>query len=154
MRKFLCLAVLLVVPVSFAAAQTETVVQTSGWAAVQALPSGVGLHVSSRSHGSNCIFKSATVDALTCVSTNGQTTNVYPKAEIRSVKLRHRGRSTLAGLAIGIGGGALIGASLGRSGSFVGHGTAATIVAIPGAIIGAIVGASTDFTHSTIYKAP
>ena len=102
----------------------------------------------------NCLFKAANDDAMTCVSGNGANTQVYSRADVKSVKIRHRGRSAVAGLAIGAGVGAVVGAPLGRSGSFVGHGAAAVIFAVPVAVIGLVVGASTDFTHSTVYKAP
>jgi uncharacterized protein YcfJ len=153
MTKILCTAVILLASCFPAMAQQTSSPQPPSWARLEALPSGVDVHVSAQKKSLNCMFKGATEEALTCVSHDGARTEVFPRAEVKSVKLRHRGRSTLAGAAIGVGVGAAVGAPLGRSGSFVGHGAAAVIIAIPGAIIGAIVGASTDFTHSTIYKA-
>jgi len=136
-----------------ATAQQTTPNPGPSWSRLEGLPSGLGIAVKARQHSGNCNFKSATETELTCVVGNGAPV-VYPRAEIKSVKLRHRGRSTLVGLAIGAGAGSAIGAPLGHSGSFVGHGAAAVIIAVPGALIGTLIGATTDFTHSTVYRAP
>ncbi len=152
MRKLLMSAAVLMASLSLAAAQTSTPAPQPSWARVQSLPAGTALHVSTQSHSSNCTFQSATDDTLTC--TGGAAPSVFQRTEIKSVKQRHRGRSTLAGLGAGAGVGAVIGAPLGRSGSFVGHGAAAAIFAIPLGLIGAVVGATTDFTHSTLYRTP
>jgi outer membrane lipoprotein SlyB len=150
MTKPLSIAALFLASCFSASAQTPSSAQPPSWARLQALPSGAALHVKTTKETTNCAFKSATEEALTC--SDGDKAKTYPRAEVKSVKLRHRGRSALAGLAIGAGGGAVVGASLGRSGSFLGHGEGAVIVAVPGAIIGTIVGICTDFTHSTIYS--
>jgi uncharacterized protein YcfJ len=153
MRKLLAVAAAILASCFVASAQQTTPDAGPSWSRLQGLPAGVALHVTTTQQTSNCTFKAATEEALTCSSGSGAAES-YPRTGIKSVKIRHRGRSTLAGLAIGAGGGAIIGAPLGQSGSFVGHGAAAVIIAVPGAIIGAIVGAGTDFTHSTVYKAP
>lgn len=152
MRKLSLFAIFLMASSCIASAQQSTPDQGPSWSRVEGLPSGVGISVKAKQHSGNCNFKSATETELTCVGDGAPM--VYPRAEIKSVKLRHRGRSTLVGLAIGAGAGAAIGAPVGKSGSIIGHGAAAAIIAVPGAIIGAIVGATTDFTHTTVYRAP
>jgi uncharacterized protein YcfJ len=150
MTKLLSITAILLASCTLASAQQSTSSQPPSWARLQALPAGAALHVKASKNSSDCNFKGATDDVLSCV--NGDKTLVYSRAEVKSVKLRHRRRSALAGMAIGAGGGAAVGAPLGKSGSFVGHGAAALIFAVPGALIGAIVGVCTDFTHSTVYS--
>jgi uncharacterized protein YcfJ len=123
----------------------------SNWQRVQALPAGQSINVSARTSHAGCTLKSVDADSLTC--THGKDL-VFQRANIVNIKLPHRGRSTLVGMAVGAGGGAIVGVSLGRNGSFVGRGAGAVIVSVPGALIGAIIGATTDFAHSTVYKAP
>jgi uncharacterized protein YcfJ len=122
------------------------------WERLAGLPAGVSIHVNTKSRHVACKFKSAEADAVTCVS-GGAKTEVFPRAEIRTVKLARRGRSILAGMGIGAAGGAIIGAASGRNGSFIGRGAGAAILAVPGALIGAIVGAFVDFTDTTVYRA-
>ncbi len=152
MRNLSYVAVFLMASGSVANAQQTTPAEGPSWSKLEGLKPGVGISVKAVHHSGSCNFKSATETDLTCLVSGVAV--VYPRAERQSVKQHHRGRSTLAGFAIGAAGGALVGAPLGQSGSFVGHGAAAVIVAIPGAIIGTIVGVSTDFTHSTVYRAP
>jgi len=152
MRKLSYVAVFLMASCCAANAQQTTSAEGPSWSKLEGLKPGVGISVKAKQHSGSCSFKSATETELTCLVSGVAV--VYPRAEIKSVKQHHRGRSTLAGFAIGAAAGALIGAPLGQSGSFVGHGAAAVIIGVPGAIIGTIVGASTDFTHSTVYRAP
>jgi hypothetical protein len=153
MRKILTSVLLLLASFVMANAQTHVADSGPSWSRLEGLPSGVGIHVKALHQTTNCSFKSATETELTCVNGSG-VPQVFKRDDLKRVQLRHRGRSTLVGMAIGAGGGAAIGAPLGQSGSFVGHGAAAVIIAVPGTIIGGIVGALTDFTRSTIYRAP
>jgi outer membrane lipoprotein SlyB len=57
-------------------------------------------------------------------------------------------------MVIGTGAGAGLGALTSGNGSFVPRDLGALIVEIPGAVIGSLTGALTDFTRSTVYKAP
>ena len=134
-------------------AQQSTSTKAVGWARVESLPSGVSVEVKALKDNMHCKFKGATDEAITCVSDDGASTHVYPKADVKRVRLPHRGKSTVTGLAIGAGGGAVFGAAVGRNGSLVPRGAAAVVFGVVGAVIGTIVGVSTDFMHTTIYKA-
>ena len=129
----------------------------SNWQHVQALPLGTSTNVKARKSHLSCALKSVDADSLTC--THGKDT-VFQRAEILTIKIPHRGRSTLVGLAIGGGAGAVIGFGVGtRSGDgFFGpnflRGAVTAVFAIIGGAAGTAVGAGTDFTHSTVYKAP
>jgi hypothetical protein len=123
-----------------------------GWDRVLALPAGTSVHIHATDHSAHCRLKSADADSLTCVSGDAKT-EVFKKTEIKSIKVPHRGRSALAGAAIGGGTGAIIGAAAGQNGQIVGRGGLAAIFGIPLAIIGALVGVATDFTVATLYKA-
>jgi hypothetical protein len=145
--------------ISCALAQQPPAPSGSNWSRIQALPSGTSLHLSGKPH-TTCIFASAEEDSITC--TKSQKPITYPRAGITSVKLAHRGRSTLVGLGIGAGTGAIVGfagASSGGSNSFFGtnflRGAATGVGAVIGGAIGTPIGYFTDFTAgSTIYKAP
>ena len=126
------------------------------WSRVQTLPVGTGLHLNGKPH-TTCTFASADADNITCAKSGGKSVT-YPRAGIKSIKLTHRGRSTLVGSGIGAGTGAIIGFAAGTSkDSFWGdnafRGAISAIFAVSGAVIGAPIGALTDFTAgSTIYK--
>jgi hypothetical protein len=126
----------------------------SNWQHVQALPVGQSINVSARSSHPSCKLKTVDADSLTC--THGKDL-VFQRADIVEIKVPHRGRSTLAGLAIGAGTGAIVGAATTSSCSgicILGRGSVATLGAIALGAIGTIVGVTTDFTRSTVYKAP
>jgi hypothetical protein len=78
----------------------------SNWQHVQALPVGASINVKARKSHAGCKLKSVDADSLTC--THG-TDLVFQRADIVSIKIPHRGRSTLVGLGLGAGVGALIG---------------------------------------------
>jgi hypothetical protein len=125
-----------------------------GWDAVRALSPGASLDIKLRHGGQKCDFRSADSDSLVC--THG-TNLTLQRADILQIKIHHRGRSTLAGLAIGAGGGALIGAASTPScNNFCivgGKGFGAAVVGIAGGGVGAITGYFSDFTRSVVYKA-
>ena len=129
----------------------------SDWTRVQVLPPGAALHLNGHPHTS-CSFLRADADAVTCGHPGHE--RVYPRAGIRSIKLAHRTRSTLAGLGIGAGTGAIIGFATGtRKDDFFGdnafRGGITGVFAGIGGVAGAPVGYLTDFTAgSTIYRAP
>jgi hypothetical protein len=123
----------------------------SGWARVQAVSPNSSITVKARSSHASCKLQSVTGDTLTCLSHGN--TQTFQLAEIISIKAPHRGRSTLAGAAIGAGAGVVIGAASIHDG-FIGRGAGAIVIGVPGFFIGALVGAATDFTHAAIYKAP
>ena len=129
----------------------------SDWAKVQALPAGTALHLNGNPHTS-CLFLRADADSVICGRQSHERT--CPRAGIRSIKLAHRTRSTLVGLGIGAGTGAIIGFAVGtRKDNFFGNnafrGGISGVFAAIGGVAGAPIGYLTDFTAgSTIYKAP
>ena len=128
------------------------------WSRVEALPPGTALHLNGQPHTS-CRLRRADPESITCAKGHSDVT--YPRAGIRSVKLAHRTRSTVVGLGIGAGVGAITGFAIGTNGgdSFFGKnafrgGITAAFAGI-GAVGGVPVGYFSDFTAgSAIYKAP
>jgi len=124
------------------------------WQKVQALAAGTSIKVKTRTGNTACILKSVDAGALTC---NHGKDIVIQQTDILTIRVAHRGRSALVGLAIGGGGGAIIGAASIPSCSgicIISRSTGAVVVGVAGALIGAIVGVTTDFAHTTVYKAP
>jgi hypothetical protein len=146
--------------VSLAVAQQQSAPAPAGsnWARVQTLPAGTSLHINGKPH-TTCTFASADSDSITCTKSNKPVT--YPRAGITSIKLAHRTRSTLVGLGVGAGTGAIIGFAAGtdNSNGFFGpnflRGAVTAAGAVAGGVIGTPIGYFTDFTAgSAIYKAP
>jgi hypothetical protein len=128
----------------------------SNWQHVQALPVGTSLYVNAKPRHTACKLKSDDADTLTCTSSGKDV--VFQRTEIVTIKISRRGRSALIaaapGAALAIGGG--IGFAtcnekelLGCLGPGAAVGTGSVI-----ALIGALTGGLTDFTRSTVYKAP
>jgi hypothetical protein len=98
-------------------------------------------------------------DTLTCIHAQDV---VFQRSDIVNIKIPHRGRSTLVGTAIGAGVGAGVGAATGddscKSAPFcvspLSRGGIAVFSGFLFAAIGAPIGYFTDFTRSTVYKAP
>ncbi len=151
MRKSLAALVLGVAVCGTVSAQSPS--SARSWDRVMALPAGTAVRVHTRTHSAHCKVKSAEPDSLTCVTGGDGKTEVFNKADISNIKISHRGRSAIAGAAIGAGTGAAIGAAAGQNGQIIGRGGLAAIFAVPLALLGAIIGVSTDFTVATIYKA-
>jgi hypothetical protein len=131
----------------------------SNWQRVQALAAGTSINVKARASHASCKLKSVDADTLTC--THGKDL-VFQRTDIVNIKVPHRGRSTLIGLAIGGGTGALIGVATGSS-SCAGQNfcinifSRADLAAVGGVslgAVGALVGGLTDFSRSTVYRAP
>jgi hypothetical protein len=129
----------------------------SNWQHVQALPIGASLDIKAKKSHLKCKLKSVDADSLTCAQ--GKEI-VLQRTDILTIKIPHRGRSLLVGAAIGGGAGTAIGFAAGTSGNdgFFGpnflRGAIAAIFGVGGGLIGGIAGGVTDFTRSTIYKAP
>ena len=154
----LMLLALALVPSLAVTAQQPTASGTapsgSGWQRVQALRAGTSINVKAKTGHASCKVKTVDPDSLTC--THGKDL-VFQRTDIQTVKVPHRGRSALVGLAIGGGGGAIVGAiAAGPCSNFciVGRGDVALIFGVGVGAVGAITGALTDFTRSTIYMAP
>ena len=130
--------------------------QGSNWQHVQALPIGANIAVKARASHASCKLKSVDADTLTC--THGKDL-IFQRTEVLSIKIPHRGRSTLIGLAAGAGVGAIIGAAATHGDTcsqicILSSADVALATGIAGGAAGAVVGVTTDFSHSTVYKAP
>jgi hypothetical protein len=116
------------------------------------------IHVAADHGGSTCYFIAVDDQDLTCGHKSGSEKgrHVFPRAEVKSVKLTRYGVSTLGGLGIGTGVGAAIGFAANRPDpndflNFTGVARAACTVI--GAVGGTAVGASTDmFRGPTVYR--
>ena len=146
------------------AAAQQKVVQTappppqgSNWQHVEALPVGASIVVKTRASNASCTLKTVDADTLTCTHKKD---TVFQRTEILSIKIPRRGRSTL--IAIGIGAGVGAGAAAAASSCNTARGdscffTRSESAAFGAALfgfIGAPIGYFTDFTRSTVYKAP
>lgn len=131
----------------------------SNWQHVQALPVGQSINVTAQKGHAGCKLKSVDADTLTC--TRGKDL-IFQRTDILNIKVPHRGRSTLIGLAVGGGIGAVVGAATGSTGcsgqafciNILSRADLAAIGGISFGAVGALVGGLTDFTRSTVYKAP
>jgi hypothetical protein len=128
---------------------------SAGWQSVQAIRAGTSINVKAKTSHAGCKLKSVDADSLTC--THGKDL-VFQRTDIVNIKVPHRVRSTLVGLGIGAGTGAAVGSALGGCPAgkdcFVSRPEGAAIIGVPAALIGALTGVLTDFTRSTVYKAP
>jgi len=130
----------------------------SAWQAVISLPAGTRVDVKARSQHVHCTLTAANENSLTCTRGKGGEQVIIARNEILSVKLGHRGRSTLIGA--GVGGGALaisaFAATSSRGDTFFGpnflRGEATALGALAGGVIGGGIGALTDFSKSTVYS--
>ena len=129
----------------------------SNWQHVQALPLGASINVKARTSHASCTLKSIDAETLTC--THGKDI-VFERSEIQVIKIPRRGRSTLIGA--GVGGGALaiagFAATTDHSNGFFGNnflrGPATVLSGLAGGLVGGVIGGVTDFSRSTVYKAP
>jgi len=159
MRNALLSAVLIFAITLSASAQVAQP-QASGWGRVQALPVATSIRVKAK-HTVVCKFQSATEDSLTCLDSSKAGVQVFQLADIKYVKIPHRGRSVLIGAAPGAA--LAIGAGVSKatenctnSGQFF-CGLGSDLLAAFGgvlAILGGGIGAATDFSASTLYKKP
>lgn len=164
LRYCLPLFLLLTGAVAAAAQQASQPPAGSNWQHVSVLPVGTGINVKAKSQHINCNFKSADADTLTCSRgfVGGKPKEiVFQRGEVKVIKINHRVRSTLVGTGIGAGTGAVVGFAVGTSGNdngFFGknflRGAVTAVFGVGGAVIGATAGALTDFTKSTVYRAP
>jgi hypothetical protein len=126
----------------------------SNWQHVQALPPGTPVHISARARSLTCTLISVDADTLTCAQTGNV---VLQRSEIKNIKIAHRGRSAASGAAIGAAVGVIaVEAAWNKNWSWGGinRGTVAALVGVPIGGLGALAGLFTDFTKSTVYKAP
>lgn len=124
----------------------------AGWARVQALSPGAHIHITNSQGTLWCTFQTADADSITCL--HAKQTQTRLRIDIRRISVSYRGRSLLAGVAIGAAAGAVTGAALGGDGKIIGRAGLAGIFALPLAAVGGIIGAATDFSYQTVYRAP
>ena len=131
---------------------------SDGWNHVKSLQAHQHMHVAADHGGSTCYFISADDASLTCGRRDGgqKGQHVFPRADVKSIKLTRRGISTAGGLGIGLVAGGVIGAAAIRpdpSGFNLGLGAARAGAAVIGGIGGAVVGGTTDmFRGPVIYR--
>ena len=157
------LFVLWLLPALHGMAQQPVPPAGSNWQRVMALPLGTQIVVKAKSRNMTCNLKAVDAGTLTC-GPRGVLGNpkdvVFQQPEIKTIKIKRRGRSALIGAGIGGVAGAITGfaAATNNGGGFFGpnflRGPATAGFAIGFGGIGAIIGVSTDFASSTIYKAP
>ena len=156
MQKFWMVLILLLIPVSLVAQQSTPA--GGSWDGVMTARKGISIRVKTTHGKVRCTLLGADAESLTC--RHGAPVTLQ-RTDIQSIKVSHRGRSTL----IGAGAGAAIGFAIGfaagtnDSNGFFGpnflRGAIAGIVAVLGAVIGAPVGYFTDFSSGgPLYKAP
>lgn len=153
----LALPVLIAASLAASAQQPAASPEGSNWARVQALPVQTYLHVNARTRHAICYLTSVDAENLSCLKDTGVGHKAlsFQRAEITSIKLARRGRSAVLGAAILGGAGAVAGAIQStHSNYFAVKGAWAMIYAFSGAFAGAPIGYLSDFTASTIYRAP
>lgn len=132
----------------------------SDWQRVKTLSPGVVIDIKSTRMHLKCKLSDVTDETLTCTHGSALTTEVFQCTAIAWIKIGRRGRSALIGAGIGAGTLATIGfaATTGHGNGFFGpnfeRGPATGVGALAGGVIGAGIGALTDFSKTTIYKAP
>jgi hypothetical protein len=141
---------------AFAQEQATSTALGDAWGHLQALPPHVHMHVSADHEGETCYFIAANNETLTCGHRDGSSKgqHVFPRAEVKSVKLTRYAGSTAAGFGIGAGAGALVGVAAIHSGGWF-TGDARAVCALIGAIGGAAIGGPTDmFRGPVVYRRP
>ena len=130
----------------------------SDWQHVRALPPGTSIEVRSTTVHVRCELTETTADNISC--SHRKMSISFQQSEVQSIKITHRGRSALIGGAA-VGGAAGIAgfaATTNRGDSFFGpnflRGQVTALSIAMGAVVGGGVGALTDFSKSTVYKAP
>ena len=129
---------------------------SADWHRVEQLPPHTRVHISSDKMNRLCLIDSVAEESLICSS--GHTTNSFPRAEIKSIKVTRYVLSTVGGAGIGAGAGAIIGAAAttGKTnGIGATRGEVVGIFTLGGALVGAVVGGPTDFLRGpTVYRRP
>ena len=129
----------------------------SDWAHVQALPAQTYVHINARTRHAICYLTAVEADSLSCRKDTGvgHKELSFQRSEITSIKLARRGRSAILGAAILGGAGAIVGGvQATRSNYYAVKGAWSMIYGFSGIFAGAPIGYLTDFSASTIYRAP
>lgn len=166
MRMFVLCFVLL--PLGFAGltaapAQQATPASTpaapagSEWGHVLALPVGTSVHIQGHTSHALCALTAVDAESISCARDTGvgHKALTFQRTDVKTIKLARRGRSAVLGGAALAGAGALAGGIQGaRSNYFAFKGAFALVYGFAGAFAGAPIGYITDFSASTIYRAP
>ena len=115
------------------------------------------MHINATHQHLLCQLKAVDADSISCTRNRGFGAKVYTfqREQIRSIKLSRRMLSTLGGMGIGAGGGAIIGAAVTNSRTtwFRGEVIAASMGI--GGVAGGAIGYPSDFLAGpTVYRAP
>lgn len=160
--KTLCVVLLLCGAAASSCAQA--VAPGSGWERLKALPAHTRMHVDGDKAKRKCRLEAVDDEQLVC--SKGSTQFVFPRGEVKSVKLVRVTRSTLVGLGIGLGAGLGVGAIIGEvrdpshpnselDFSGIGRDVYVGAGAAVGLIGGGVVGGTTDFLRGpVVYQRP
>jgi len=154
------LSLVLIFTVTLSASAQTAQPADGGWARVEALATATSIRVKAKKQTVVCKFQSATGDSVSCLVNGKPDPQVFQLADIKSVKIPHRGRSALIGAAPGkaLAAGAGIGkATENCSNTAFFCGLGADILLAFGAVLavlGAALGAATDFSATTVYQKP
>lgn len=165
MRMF---ALCLTLPLVFAAFTAAPAQQTtpdppptapagSEWGHVQALPVGTSIHIQGHTSHALCALTAVDADSISCARDTGVGSKAltFQRTDVRTIKLARRGHSAVLGAAMLGGAGALAGGiQATQSNYYAVKGAFAMIYGFAGAFAGAPIGYITDFSASTIYRAP
>ena len=131
--------------------------QNSTWSGVQALPIDTSMHINATHQHLLCQLKTVDADSISCTRNRGFGAKVYTfqREQIQSIKLARRTLSTLAGVGIGAGGGAIVGAAITTNPNSWFRGDVIAATTGIGAVAGAAIGYPSDFLAGpTVYRAP
>lgn len=129
----------------------------SDWQHVQVLPVGTAIHIQARSSHALCALTAVDADSISCLRDTGVGNKplTFQRSDVRTIKLARRGHSAVLGGAVAGGAGALAGAiQATQSHYFAVKGAFPMIYGFIGIFAGAPLGYISDFSASTIYRAP
>jgi len=120
------------------------------WERVEAIAPGQRMYVYA-----TCNFLKADATSLTCTRGLAGAPLTFTEAEVKRVKITRRNRSAWIGLGIGGFTGDVIGAaSVAHDHDSLESLAAETGGLLIGCVVGAVVGVVSDFTRTTVYRAP
>jgi hypothetical protein len=159
MRPIVVISFLLATALSVSAQQASQPVPAAAapnlnWERVEAITPGQRMYVYA-TNNFTCNFLKADASSLTCTRGLAGKPLTFTEAEVKRVKISRRNRSAWIGLGIG----GFAGDAIGAASVAHDHDNLTTLAAetgglLIGCIVGAVVGVVTDFTRSTIYRAP
>ena len=152
------LSLILIFSVTLCASAQSAQPSDAGWGRVESLAAGTSVRVKAAKSTVVCKVKAVDADSLSCVADGKTDVQVFKVADVKYVKIPHRGRSALIGGAPGAvlaasGGIATATAQCNNTTWFCGLG-GELLAALGGVLflIGLGIGAATDFSATTIYR--